>query len=148
MQGGHATVSTSRSNDNGFTLVEMMMATLITVVVLLGLVKAIELATYQNAQTAIRDEMAQVAETTMNNFRAMPFSMLSTCGNSSCVNNVHTYAPVPVKSNLRGIDKSYTVTRSTIGPSGGSTADLGVRVRSWAFKNSSTAIEVHTVVGQ
>lgn len=138
----------SLSGNKGFTLVEMMMATLITVVVLLGLLKAIEFATFQNAQIAMRNEMVQVAEASMNNFRTIPFTLLSTCGNSSCANGVHTYAPVQVQSTLRGITKVYTVIRSTITPTGGSTADLGVRVRSWAFKNTSTAIEVHTVRGQ
>jgi type IV pilus assembly protein PilV len=143
MREGHATVQTSRFNSRGFTLIEMMMATLITVVVLLGLLKAVELATEQNVKTRMRDEMAQIAEARMNSFRAMPFSWISTC--QACPGQLYTYSPQPVPSNMNGITKQYTVTRKTIVSTDKTAVDLEVRVRSWVYKNVSTAIEVHTV---
>jgi len=122
-----------RSNDGGFTLVEMLFATLITVVVLLGLLTAVEIATFQNVQVQMRDEMAQIADSQMNNLRALPFSMISTCGNSC----TFTYGA-----------RKYTLIKKITLSGDGNTADLNVRVRSWVYKNMSTAIDIHAVKAQ
>lgn len=121
---------------------------MITVVVMLGLLKAVEIATEQGMRNQVRDEMTQVADARMHSFRAMPFDQISTCssspGNSTCPDN-YTYAPESIASRVRGINRSYIVTRSTIVSSGNTALDLGVRVRSWAYKNMSTSWEMHTV---
>lgn len=138
-----------RHNNSGFTLVELMVATLITIVGLLGLLTAVEYATFQNVQTQMRDEMAQVAEAQMSTFRAMPFTLISTsCSSPPCGTTLYSYSPISVPSKLRGINKSYTVIKSTVVTTDKTAVDLGVRVRSWVYKNTSTAIEVHTVKGQ
>src|SRR6266516_4395120 len=103
----------SPRNSKGFTLVELMMATLITVVVLLGLLKAVEVATEMNLRNQMRDEMTQVADAWMSSFRSMPFSVISTCSNAPCTNGVHAYAPESVASGLRGVNRSYAVFRTT-----------------------------------
>jgi hypothetical protein len=122
----------------------MLFATLITVVVLLGLLTAVEIATFQNVQVQMRDEMAQIADSQMNNLRALPFSMISTCGNSC----TFTYGARKVPSNLRGITQQYTLIKKITLSGDGNTADLNVRVRSWVYKNMSTAIDIHAVKAQ
>jgi hypothetical protein len=126
----------------------MLVATLITVVVLLGLLTAVEFATFQNIQVQIRDEMAQVADSQMSTFRALPFTAISTCKNTGCIGSLYTYGMYSTPSKLRGLTRKYKVFRSTIVTSDGTAVDLGVRVRSWAYKNMSTAIEIHSVRSQ
>jgi len=130
--------------------VELMMATLITVFVLLGLLKAVEVAMEMNLRNQMRDEMTQVADARMNGFRSMTFSMISTCSNASCTDGVHAYASEPVASGLRGVNRSYTVFRTTkvSTDTNVSAVDLGVRVRSWVYKNMSSSWEMHTVKGE
>ena len=124
------------------------MATLITVVVLLGLLKAVEVAIETNLRNQMRDEMTQVADVRMNSFRSMPFSMISTC--STCPDSKYAYAPETVHSGLRGVNRSYTVFRTTKVSTGtnASAVDLGVRVRSWVYRNMSSSWEMHTVKGE
>jgi len=141
-----------RYNNRGFTLVELLVAILVMTVGLLGLLKAVEVATVQNLQNQMRDEGIQIAEGELNHLRAIPFDAISTClsapSNPGCSGTPATYryAAMSVPGKLRGAGKPYTVTRSTIASSDGSAVDLGVRVK-WPFKNMSTSHEVHTVRG-
>lgn len=136
-------------NDRGFSLIEVMVAILVTVVAMFGLLSAVEVASVQNLQNQLRDEAIQVAEAEMNHWRAVPYGMISTCRTSpsheACPAN-YRYAPRTVAGKLRGSGNPYTVIRSTIVTSDGGAVDLGVRVR-WTFKNISTSHEVHTVRG-
>ena len=142
-------MTTSLLNDRAFTLIEVMVAMGITLVALLGLLKAVEMADEQNLRTAVRDEMVQVAEERLSRFRSTPFtstfSLISTC--ATCPGNLYTYAPETVPSRLRGINKSYRVTRTTVVTSDGIAVNLGVRV-GWTYKNMTTSIEQHTVKTQ
>jgi hypothetical protein len=122
-----------------------MVATLITTVVLLGLLKSVEIATEQNLRTQVRDEITHVAEVRMNSFRALPFAMISTC--STCPGYRYVYTPETVPSRMRGVNKSYTLTRSTVVSTDKTAVDLGVRVKS-TFKNTSSSYEMHTVRSQ
>jgi type IV pilus assembly protein PilV len=129
-----------------------MIAILVMTVGLLGLLKAVEVATFTNLKNQMRDEGIQMAEGEMNHWRAMPFGTISTCltapSNPACSGTPATYryAALPVKSTLRGVGKIYSVNRSTVVTSDGTAVDLGVRV-TWPFKNISTSHEVHTVRG-
>jgi hypothetical protein len=122
-----------------------MVAILITTVVLLGLLKSVEIATEQNLKTLARDEITHVAEARMNSFRALPFDMISTC--SSCPNYRYDYAPETVPSRMRGVNKTYTLSRYTIVSTDKTSVDLAVRVK-WTFKNTSSSYEMHTVRSQ
>ena len=123
-----------------------MFATLITLVGLMALLKAVEVAMQTNLTNQMRDEAVQVAEMQMNHWRAVPFASISTCANSSsCTAGMHRYGTVLIPSMLRGgAGKSYSVSRFTTAAADGSAVDLGIRV-TWAFKNVSTAHEVHSV---
>lgn len=130
-------------NDKGFTLVEVLVSILIMTIALIGLLKSVEIATEQNLKNQMRDEGILVAEAQMNHWRAVPFGMISTAASPT----VYRYGPRTVQSKIRGVNKSYTVVRTTIASPDGSVADLGVRV-GWAYKNLSTVHEVHTVRSQ
>ena len=123
-----------------------MFAVLITLVGLMALLKAVEVAMQTNLRNQMRDEAVQVAEVQMNHWRAMSFASISTCTNTgSCSAGMHKYGTAVIPSNLRGgAGKSYNVSRFTTAASDGSAVDLGIRV-TWAFKNVSTAHEVHSV---
>lgn len=142
----------SPCNDRGFSLIEVMVAILVTVVAMFGLLSAVEVASVQNLQNQLRDEAIQVAEAEMNHWRAVPYGMISSCrttpSNAACSETParYRYAPRTVSGKLRGSGNPYTVSRSTIMTSDGGAVDLGVRVR-WTFKNISTSHEVHTVRG-
>ena len=141
-----------RYSDQGFTLIELLFAILIMTVGLLGLLKAVEVATVQNLQNQMRDEGIQIAEGQINHWRAIPFATISTClnapSNPGCSGTPATYryAALPVPSKLRGVGTTYTVNRSTIVTTDGATVDLGVQVV-WPYKNTATSHEVHTVRG-
>ena len=138
------------SSDCGFSLIELLIAMLVMVVGLMGLLKSVEVATVQNLQNQMRDEAIQVTERQLSLWRSVPFASISTCltngtqSTCSATPPTYQYTPVPVPSQLRGVNRTYMVTRSTIAAPDGSAVDLGVRVK-WSFKNMSTAHEVHTV---
>lgn len=122
-----------------------MVATLITLVGLLGLLQAMNYAAQQNLNTQRRDEAVQIAEEYMVRFRSLPFAVISTCANCGppgCSDGRYDYRPLAVESRMRG--GGYTLLRSTTLAAGTDSADLGVKV-SWRHKNYSTSHEVHSI---
>jgi type IV pilus assembly protein PilV len=130
----------SHRSNGGFTLIELMVAMVITLVSLLGLLQAINLMTVQNLSNATRDEALQVAEEKMNELRTRPFSLISTVPNRALYPGIdsttHQWPPDAVRSRLRGVNTNYTVLKSAQSISSASTL-LQVAVR-WKFKNAST----------
>ena len=144
-----AAVRMSIHNDEGFTLVEVMVAIGIMLVGLLGLLAAINVATEQNLKTAARNEAMQIAEDYMNQFRANPFTNISSQANALAYTfpAAYNYVPTQVKSRLRGVTKNYTVLRTASALPNSNSALLTVSVR-WAFKNVSTSQGLQTVRSQ
>ncbi len=67
------------SKDNrGLTLIEVMMAMLISFIVFLGLTETILIAVNANVQNALRDEGVRVAEAEVSNTRNIPFDNVFT----------------------------------------------------------------------
>lgn len=106
----------------------------ITLVALLGLLQSVNIATDQNLISQTRDEALQIAEEKMNRLRIVPFDQISTA---------QPYAPLSVKSRLRGIDKSYTVQRTASAISASSRL-MEVTV-SWTYKNKLTSVGLQSV---
>jgi type IV pilus assembly protein PilV len=131
-----------RHNNKGFTLVEVMVAMGIMLVGLLGLLAAVNVATEQNVNNAMRNEAMQIAEDYMNRFRSAPFTNISSLDSP----NAYNYAPIDERSRLRGVTKTYTVLRTGSALSSNSIL-LTVNV-SWEFKNTPHSQGVQTVRSQ
>lgn len=125
----------SQRNDSwGFTLVELMVAILITVVGLLGLLQAVNLAMEHNLRNQLRDEAIYIAEDWMANLKVRPFDQIST-----------TFNPRPVPSNLRGGNFSYTLTRQ--GTDVSSVKQLEVKLE-WVYKGATYSHVVRSIRSQ
>ena len=118
------------SSSSGFTLIEVMVAMVITLVGLLGLLQSVNLATEHNIKNALRDEAVQVGEDYLSDLRGRPLA------------NISGVRIVP--SRLRGNQKSFVVTQSTNVMSNSNARELIVRV-SWSYKNVSSHHEVRTI---
>jgi type IV pilus assembly protein PilV len=88
-------------NSNGFTMVEVMVATVIILVGLLGLLQAVNLAMETNLRNQLRDEAIYVGERVINEQRGRGFDSIST-----------TTVTTQVPSRIRGSTRTYSVTRS------------------------------------
>jgi type IV pilus assembly protein PilV len=126
----------SRQNNNlGFTLVELLMAMLITMVGLLGLLKAVEVAIEHNLRSQLRNEAVFVGEQWMANLKVRAYGNIST-----------SFSPRQVPSQLRGGNIAYTVTRSST-DMGSSAKVLTVGV-TWNYKGVPYSYTVSTIRSQ
>jgi type IV pilus assembly protein PilV len=71
-------VQISRLNNGGFTLVELMVAMLITLVGLVGLLQSVNIAMEHNLRNQLRDEAVAVGEKIMSFQMVRPYTQLST----------------------------------------------------------------------
>lgn len=132
----NATPETSRSNNRGFTLLEVMVAMVITLVGLLGLLQSVNIATEHNVKNQMRDEALQIAEESLANLRSRPFARLTTAAAG--------WAPRPVPGRFLGLDKNFVLTRWATPLPNTNSVELRVRV-GWSYKNVSSHHEVRTV---
>jgi type IV pilus assembly protein PilV len=70
-------VRISPQNNRGFTLVELMMAIMITVVGLMGLLQAVNVAMEHNLKSQLRDEAVLIGEQQMGALKAMRFGQVA-----------------------------------------------------------------------
>lgn len=96
--------------DKGFTLIEVMMAILILMVGMLGLLEAINLAMEVNIRNQVREEAVYVGEKVMNEMRGKGFDNISV---AAIATQVCTYPAYQVPSRLRGVSRTYDVTRKS-----------------------------------
>jgi type IV pilus assembly protein PilV len=90
----------------GFTLVEFLVAIVILMVGMLGMLASINIAMEKNLETAFRTEAIMVADDQMMHLRVRPFDSVST-----------TVASPPktlVTRDLRGIMKNYSVQKIVV----------------------------------
>ncbi len=125
--------------NNGFTLIEVMVAILILMVGMLGLLQAINLSMDVNLRNQVREEAVNVGEGAMNELRNKGFDNISV---ATPATQAYNYAPYLVQSKIRGTSRSYTVSRSStvISPASGVgqpvTKQLGVVVQ-WTYKGTT-----------
>jgi type IV pilus assembly protein PilV len=124
-------------NKRGFTLLEVMVAIVITLVGLLGLLQSVNVATEHNLRNQMRDEAVQIGEAILNDMMVRPlgtaFAQYTT-----------------VTSRLRSGRGNYVVTRTTTNMTGMNPPDAmlyKVKV-GWAYKNISSFHEVQTLKSQ
>lgn len=137
--GEDAHVEMSRPNNRGFTLIELLAAMVITMVGLLGLLQAINVAMEHNLKNQLRDEAVLIAEQWMGNLKTRGFSQLSGVSDPS-----QQFSPKTVSSQLRARNVAYTVNRqcASLNAPASTAARLTVTV-TWNVKGTSYT---HTVI--
>ena len=113
-------------NNNGLTLVEVMVSIVIVFIFFMGTTAGGLLVLDQNVRNDQRDEAVNIAEEVMAGMRNTPFEDIMT------LNNVQDN----VLRNIRGRERQYTLNRTVryLGP-GEELAELGVVV-SWTRMDS------------
>lgn len=96
--------------NNGFTLIEVMMAILILMVGMLGLLQAINLALEVNLRNQVREEAVYVGEKVMNEMRGTGFDNISV---ATPATQSYTYATYQLPSRQRGVNRTYNVIRKS-----------------------------------
>jgi type IV pilus assembly protein PilV len=128
-------VAISFSTENGFTLIEVLMAMLIMIVGLLSLLQAINVALEYNTENQLREAAVHLGEEKMNDLRIQPFDTLKTTPPSAIIH---------VTRKVRGIDRNFDVERYALPTSVKSdTMDLQVRVK-WTYKNVKSVHSLET----
>lgn len=126
-----------RFNNAGFTLVEVMVAMLISLVGLMGLLKALEVAIQQNAGNLLRDEAVQVAEKEMASQKSRAFSVLTTSGMA-----------VSVPSRVRNGSVSYTVKHSVSPTSPLATEKMITVLVTWNYRGAPYSHQAMSAISQ
>lgn len=120
-------------NEKGATLIEIMIAFVITLFVMLAMMQTALLSMDSNMTNALRDEAVSVAEMRMNLLRNTPFSNL-TAGTSSATDT----------RSLRNTSVTYTTT-TTISDLDASTKQTTVMVV-WPWKGRDLTHSASTIV--
>lgn len=124
-------IPVSKSDNTGFTLIEVMVSIIILMVGMLGLLEALGLASHQVARNGLRSEAVKLAENQMIAMKIKPYGMIFS-----------SYTVVPSKS--RGATVNYFVNRSSAEISRDISKELTVRV-DWKYKNMPNFHEVRTI---
>lgn len=117
-----------KNNNKGFTLIEVMIATLILTIGLLGLLSLATVALQTNFLNVLRDEAVVIAEEQMNTLKTGNWAI--TAG----------WSYATTTRNFRGFTMSYTVcSRITAISADTNTRSVDVAV-GWDYKGSGTTI--------
>ena len=134
MQDRHARPTMSPPGDGGFTLVEVLVAMVITLVALMGLLQSVQIVNETNLRNQMREEAVQVGGMYLNSLMAADYSQ--------------TAADTPMRyssaTRLRGLTSKYYVdtVRTRIGTSNSKNAVVTV---SWRFKTFSTSLQMSSI---
>lgn len=121
-------------------MIELLVALVITMVGLLGLLASINLSIATNLGNEMRLQAVGIAEEVLNKAKQEPFS-----NTDSWTGTTGTTAALPDDYYVRGIKKSYSVTRQITSFTG--TKSISVRV-SWIYNNKALEHTVSTIVGK
>lgn len=97
----HARMTKLKSNDSGFTLVEVLVAIVILMVGLLGVMQSLNLAIATNLQNEMRTQGTMIGESQMAKIKSLPFDRITGADERSFT--------MPV--NMRSTIINYTVTK-------------------------------------
>lgn len=115
-------------NSKGFTLVEMLCATVVSLIGIFAMLQAMEVITQTNVMNQMREMGVKVADEKMKNLQEAPF--------------VETVVQLPYSAVYR--DNRRYLVRPAINALSDNSRELVVRV-SWAFKNVSSYHEVRSI---
>lgn len=124
------------SNNAGFSLVELLVAMVITLIGMMGLLQGVNLAIDTNLANGMRNESVAVAEQIMSEAKQRPFDNIST---------VETRLPVQ-SARFRNSFKSYSVVRNVIAR-GANSKEIQVGV-SWKHRGTRFQHAISTVVSK
>ncbi len=108
----------SKSNDSGFTLIEVMVAVVILMIGLLGVMQALNLAIVTNLQNEMRTQATLIGENQVAKIKSMPFARITGATERSFT--------LPV--NIRSTIVNYTVTKKIDAIPAGATSPTTKRV--------------------
>lgn len=120
-------------NESGFTLVELLVATVILSVGLLGLLQAVNMGIENNLTTQFRNEAVSVADTLMTVEKARPFAQLTSPSSTFSVSRSH-----------RLFFKNYSVTK-IMTPQSSLTKSLQFNI-SWTHKGRKFSHSISSLV--
>lgn len=128
-------------NNDGFTLIELMVAIIIVAVGMFGVLETVNVTLQHNLKNELRNEAVKVGEQYMAEFRGMNFASIA-----------DSYPNTNVDRKVRGVSKQYVVERSSQvlardGSLQPTTRQVTVVVK-WAFRNLTSQNRVVSVVAQ
>lgn len=130
-------------NNNGFTLLEVMVAFLILLVGGLALIKTAGVVMEHNMTNQLRDEAVRVAEQDMNRLKNTPFASLVPAGCWGTIGGGACAACSTVQRGFRGVTSfSYTVCERITNLSA-TTRQIEVAV-GWDYKGAGNLVPTMT----
>lgn len=132
-------LQTAYKNNEGFTLVEVIVAMFVLLIGMLALLNTAAVVIDNNMLNVLRDEAIGVAEENMNTLRNTPFNTLAQGPFSPA-----SYYSSNVTRTFKGISVNYTVT-GTISQMGADTLSLQVLV-TWTHKGNTYQHSTSSVV--
>ncbi len=133
-----AILTTSPLDDRGFTLVEMLMATLVMTVGLLGLLQSVQMAYEHSLRNRVREEAVLLAEETMHDWRRVAFDDITAEGPKQ----------KQVTRLLGGAPRSYTVTIGMVEMGSSTIAKPAKKLTvgvAWTVKGEVASHEIYTM---
>ncbi len=124
-------------SEGGFTLVEVLVAMLITLVALLGLLKSMQMVTETNLKNQMREEAVNLGAKQLNGLMATSFD---SAGADAFVN-------YSARSALRSLTGKYYLTSQRV-PISTSNSKMALVTVHWRFKNMSTTLAMSSVKSQ
>ena len=121
-------------NDHGFSLIEVLVSLLVTLLVFVALMQTAMISINSNMRNVLRDEAVAVAGAQMNQMRSIPYKSLAVGATSAAVTR-----------SLRNIPTfNYTVTQS-VTALGSDDKQVNITV-SWQWKNKSYTHSIGTIL--
>jgi type IV pilus assembly protein PilV len=125
-------------NDNGFTLVEFLVAIVILMVGMLGLLQSLNVAIEHNLGNILRSEAVMLADDRMMLKRTKAFESIST--------TVSSPSAIPVVRSTRGISKSYSV-QEIVNQATPLSKEIIVNV-SWSYKSNTYSHSLSSIISR
>ena len=122
--------------EKGFSLVEVMVALLVSLVTFLAVLETATLAIHTNLRNALRDEAVNVADISMNEARDVTFNATTDDLLAGTVNST-------VTRNFRGADRDYAI-RRTVTNVNADNKQVNVTV-TWAWKGQTHTHVIQTL---
>lgn len=135
----------AKINSKGVTLIEVLIATVVLLIVFLGLLQTSLLSIDHNLRNEVRNEAVKIASKYMALTRATKFTDVIATYNPPVPPvwvNLTVWAPLepPVTRNFRNLSFTYTVERS-VGFLDNDNKQIGIRV-SWTYRTENLT---HTI---